>query len=243
MKNKISNKLIIVAATLGLSLSPITIEATGVHVSHSSHVSHTSHVSHSSAKTVKVSSSKPIKSCTKTVKVNKTKTNKSTNNTKKLDLNKKPENKTTTKVDSGKFTSKSKQNNSNKNTSKQQNSNVNKNYKVKVKTTKVIVNKPVRYVSYSTAPVYYNSHSNIWDYYMLSTLINHNDRPSEQDIARELEKQGYNKSETDDILKDIKKENKKPSIWKILFRILEITCILTSIVIIVLWLRSRYKKY
>lgn len=77
---------------------------------------------------------------------------------------------------------------------------------------------------------------------MLSTLINHNNRPSEQDIARELEKQGYNKSETDNIIKDIKKENKKPSIWKILFRILEITCIFTSIVIIALWLKNRYKN-
>ncbi|MFN1989271.1 hypothetical protein ACK2FM_04650 [Clostridioides difficile] len=49
---------------------------------------------------------------------------------------------------------------------------------------------------------------------MLGHLFNNNNKVSEQDIARELQKQGYSKQETDNILRkanqnQAKKEEKK----------------------------------
>ncbi|CZR82982.1 TPA: hypothetical protein KOP07_003688 [Clostridioides difficile] len=83
------------------------------------------------------------------------------------------------------------------------------------------------YNSYNSNRYYTTSSSGLsfWDYYMLGHLFNNNNKVSEQDIARELQKQGYSKQETDNILRkanqnQAKKEEKKKRVMMLIFSVL-----------------------
>lgn len=236
MNNKRRNKIIAGLLTLGLVISPLTVEARGGghagghgggHASHSSsHVSsHSSSHASSSRSTSSFKSSSSVKSSVSS-KPSAKSTTKSTAKTSTKATTKS----TVKKADSGKFTTKPStktQTKSNKATVKSSSTKtkstkttkttvrkvtINKNYKVRPKTTtRVVVSHPTRYVHYSSSPIYVNHSASFWDYYMLSTLINNNNghQVTERDIAQNLEQQGYSQSEVDQILKDAQTENKK----------------------------------
>lgn len=167
--------------------------------------------------TPKVTTSKPssIKSGTSTLKpskgttvprVNKSTTNKSTT---KNNTTVKSTNKSAVKVDSG-------------------------NYSVKKKTnTKAIV--PVTnnyYNDYSTSRLGYNSNLRFWQYYGLTHMMH--DNVSERDIAKELTKKGYTKSEINSILKDAKKEHKSTKKKGTVLKVLSLVAI--SVILLFIFL-------
>ena len=207
------NKKKIVAFLLALGLViPTPIEARAMSISRPSVRVSTPRVRSSIPRvSTPKTTSKPstLKSGTSKMKVSNTsKSIKSKSNT----VNK---NKTTTKVDSGKFTVKAKTN-SNKSTT----------------SNKVIT--PIYYRNYSTTPYTYNRGLSIWDYYMISHLFNNNNgNLSDRDIAKALEEQGYSESEINKIIKDIKNENNKHNKKSTLGRVVIWTVGLTVVAIII----------
>lgn len=175
--------------------------ARGGHVGHASHASHSSHVSHSSRATTH-SSKTTVKSSRPT--------------SSKVDSGKfstKPStNKSTTKTKIKSSASKSTNKTtikSNKTTikSKRTTINVTKHYSVRPRRSIAIVNThPTYYMHYSATPVVYNRGLSFWDYYMLSNLMESKKQVTDRDIARELESRGYSNSEVDTILKQAKSE-------------------------------------
>lgn len=125
---------------------------------------------------------------------------------------------------------------------------INKNYKITPRrSTTIVVSHPTYYTRYATTPIYYHSGASFWDYYMLSTILDHRDNVTERDIARALEQQGYSQGEVDQILKDAKNENKKISrdsfwrkFWKCFWFIVKATILISILYVIYLYFRKRY---
>ena len=178
-------KKIIVSLVALSIIMPLPVEARSIGVSRPSVRVSTPRVSTPKTSVPRVSrpTSKPssIKSGTKPMKPSTSK--KSTSNKVAKSNNTKNN---TTRVDSGKFTVKPK----------------------KISKTNSTIT-PKFYSEYSSTPRSYNGGLSIFDYYMLNSLFRNNNQVSDREIAKELEKQGYTKSETDKIIKDIKSEDKK----------------------------------
>lgn len=275
-KKKIIASLLTLGLVLSPITSQARGGHAGGHASHSSHVSHTSHVSHSSVRSSvrattprisspKVSSPKSVspkiskptskstsaKATTKTTKSavkSEVKTTKKST-IKKADSSNKFTTKPTSKVkQDAKKVSKTKVSSTKTTTTINKKVVINKNYKIKPRrSTTIVVSHPTYYTRYAATPVYYHSGSSFWDYYMLSTVLDHRDNVTERDIARALEQQGYSQGEVDQILKDAKNENKKISrdsfwrkFWKCFWFIVKASILISILYVIYLYFRKRH---
>lgn len=103
-----------------------------------------------------------------------------------------------------------------------------------------IAYKPKYYKSYNRNLLYnFSANRSLLTYYMLDEVFDDDDDITEQDLARELEKKGYTKTEIDKILEEGKSEAKSSNIIELvvcLFGILGIG------IIVILILKKRRKK-